>query len=76
MNLYLDGFEIVLDVVCLMAKDIIKPSDPRFKEVLDKIRNDDRYWPYFKNCIGVIDGTHIPLWLLEIEKYHILVEKV
>ncbi|WKA04939.1 hypothetical protein VitviT2T_022932 [Vitis vinifera] len=41
--------------------DIIKPSDPQFKEVPDKIRNDDRYWPYFKNCIGVIDGTHIPV---------------
>ena len=54
-------FEIVLDVVCLMAVDIIKPSDPQFKEVPDKIRNDDRYWPYFKNCIGVIDGTHIPV---------------
>ncbi|KAL6345455.1 hypothetical protein AAG906_017174 [Vitis piasezkii] len=54
-------FEIVLDVVCLMAVDIIKPSDPQFKEVPDKIRNDDRYWPYFKNCIGVIDGTHILL---------------
>ncbi|RVW42723.1 hypothetical protein CK203_098617 [Vitis vinifera] len=36
-------FEIVLDVVCLMAVDIIKPSDPQFKEVLDKIRNDDRW---------------------------------
>ncbi|RVX11459.1 L10-interacting MYB domain-containing protein [Vitis vinifera] len=54
-------FEIVLDVVCLMAIDIIKPSDPQFKEVPDKIRNDDRYWPYFKNCIGVINGTHIPV---------------
>ena len=28
-------FEIVLDVVCLMAIDIIKPSDPQFKEVFD-----------------------------------------
>ena len=44
-----------------MTMDIIKPNDPQFKEVLDKIRNDDRYWPYFKECIGVIDGTHIPV---------------
>ena len=41
--------------------DIIKPSDPQFKEVPDKIRNDDQYWPYFKDCIGVIDGKHIPV---------------
>ena len=44
-------FEILLDVVCLMAKDIIKPSDPQFKEVPNKIRNDGRYWSYFKDCI-------------------------
>ncbi|RVW59900.1 hypothetical protein CK203_086961 [Vitis vinifera] len=25
-------FEIVLDVVCLMAMDITKPSDPQFKK--------------------------------------------
>ena len=42
-----------------MVVDIIKPSDPLFSSVPDKIKNDDRYWPYFKNCIGVIDGTHI-----------------
>ena len=54
-------FEIVLDVVCLMAMDIIKPSDPQFKEVPDKIRNDNWYLPYFKDCIGVIDGTHMPV---------------
>ena len=36
-------FEIVLDVVCLIAMDITKPSDPQFKEVPNKIRNDDRY---------------------------------
>ena len=41
-----------------MAMDIIKPSDPQFREVLDKIRNNDRYWPYLKDCIGTIVGTH------------------
>ena len=36
-------FEIVLDVICLMVMDIIKPSDPDFKKIPDKITNDDRY---------------------------------
>ncbi|KAK2421380.1 hypothetical protein QL285_032017 [Trifolium repens] len=25
-----------------------------------KIRNSSRFYPYFKDCIGVIDGMHIP----------------
>ena len=25
-----------------------------------KIREDPRYYPYFANAIGAIDGTHIP----------------
>ena len=54
-------FDIILDVISHMAVDIIKPSDSLFSSVPDKIENDDRYQPYFKDCIGVIDGTHIPL---------------
>ncbi|XP_052292520.1 uncharacterized protein LOC127900978 [Citrus sinensis] len=52
-------FGIVLDAVFHMAIDLLKPSDPQFKEIPKKIRNDDRYWPYFKDCIRAIDGTHI-----------------
>ncbi|BAF16853.2 Os05g0217900 [Oryza sativa Japonica Group] len=26
-----------------------------------KIRTNPRFFPYFKNCIGAIDGTHIPI---------------
>ena len=29
--------------------------------VPDKIKKDDWYWLYFKDCIRVIDGTHIPV---------------
>ncbi|KAL6293903.1 hypothetical protein ACE6H2_002045 [Prunus campanulata] len=54
-------FGIILDVVCHMASDIISPQDPHFRRVPDKIKVDDRYWPYFKDCIGTIDGTHIPV---------------
>ncbi|CAL8083459.1 unnamed protein product [Prunus armeniaca] len=54
-------FGIMLDVVCRMASDIISPQDAQFRRVPDKIKDDDRYWPYFKDCIGAIDGTHIPV---------------
>jgi hypothetical protein len=27
----------------------------------EDIEEDSRYYPYFKDCIGAIDGTHIPI---------------
>ncbi|XP_022038521.1 uncharacterized protein LOC110941203 [Helianthus annuus] len=42
-----------------LARDIIKPKDPTFQFVPPQILNDKRYMPYFKDCIGCIDGTHI-----------------
>ncbi|KAM1357990.1 hypothetical protein ACFX2I_045082 [Malus domestica] len=29
-----------------------------------KIRESRRFYPYFKDCVGAIDGTHIPAMLL------------
>ncbi|KAL5794176.1 hypothetical protein ACOSP7_002770 [Xanthoceras sorbifolium] len=28
--------------------------------VQERIRESTRFYPYFKDCIGAIDGTHIP----------------
>nr|KYP71030.1 hypothetical protein KK1_010273 [Cajanus cajan] len=48
-------------VACLkLAFEYIKPQDYRFHHVHTKIQKDRRYWPFFKNAIGAIDGTHIP----------------
>ncbi|XP_006604141.2 putative nuclease HARBI1 [Glycine soja] len=52
-------FHSVLEAVCMFAKDIIKPIDPSFRDTPDEILKDARYCSYFRNCIGVIDGTHI-----------------
>ncbi|XP_026434306.1 protein ALP1-like [Papaver somniferum] len=38
------------------------PSTP------DEIRENPRFYPYFKNCIGAIDGTHIPAMVSEDEQ--------
>ena len=32
----------------------------------DSILNDEGLYPYFKDCIGAIDGTHIPAFVPEI----------
>ncbi|XP_057452625.1 uncharacterized protein LOC130744460 [Lotus japonicus] len=54
-------FGEVLDGLCLLAKEIVKPPDFNFVEVPAKIKDDRKFWPYFEGCIGAIDGTHIPV---------------
>ncbi|XP_026442341.1 uncharacterized protein LOC113341815, partial [Papaver somniferum] len=31
-----------------------------------KIRESTRFYPYFKDCIGAMDGTHIPVMVEKI----------
>ena len=54
-------FTHILMVVSRMTIDIINPINIEFRDVPSKIRDDERYWPYFKDCIGAIDGTHMPV---------------
>jgi hypothetical protein len=49
----------VLMVVSRMTIDIINLIDRKFRDVQSKICDDERYWPYFKDCIRAIDGTHV-----------------
>ena len=53
-------FSEVLESINRMAADIIKPKDPQFNEVHSRLQ-EPRFWPHFKDCIGAIDGTHIPV---------------
>ncbi|KAK8957278.1 hypothetical protein KSP39_PZI001342 [Platanthera zijinensis] len=38
---------------------MIDATDREFKNIPPQILNDSRYMPYFKDCIGAIDGTHV-----------------
>ncbi|KAM0868725.1 hypothetical protein ACQ4PT_041141 [Festuca glaucescens] len=60
-------FHHVLDCVDRMAGDYKVPNDPTFTQVHDKLRNP-RFWPFFKDAIGAIDGTHIPVIVAEKDK--------
>ena len=51
-------FSEVLECIFKLAGDIIKPKDPSFTHVHQRLRKR-RFWPHFKNAIGAIDGTHI-----------------
>ncbi|XP_074318297.1 protein ANTAGONIST OF LIKE HETEROCHROMATIN PROTEIN 1-like [Silene latifolia] len=52
----------------MLARDIIKPEDDSFPHIPLHIANDDRYMPYFKDCIGCIDGTHIAACIPEADQ--------
>jgi hypothetical protein len=53
-------FHKVLESVVKLAVDIIKPKDPQFTIVHQRLRGA-RFTPYSDNCIGAIDGTHVPV---------------
>ena len=52
-------FTRVLMAVSRMTIDIFNPIDREFRDVPRKIRDDERYWPHFKDFIRAIDGTHV-----------------
>ncbi|XP_072150119.1 protein ALP1-like [Setaria viridis] len=49
-------FKEVLYAIGELRHEIIKAPST---ETPLKIRNSSRWYPYFKDCVGVIDGTHI-----------------
>jgi hypothetical protein len=57
-----------------LSDDIVKPRDPQFRTVHPRLQSP-RFCPHFDNCIGVIDGTHIPVvvpsskWLQHVGRY-------
>ncbi|XP_050363297.1 uncharacterized protein LOC126782157 [Argentina anserina] len=56
-------YNIAIDVLNELAKLIIKPVDPQFNGVAPEILRDKRYMPHFKDCIGAIDGVHVPAFV-------------
>ncbi|XP_072151744.1 uncharacterized protein [Setaria viridis] len=54
------NFDKVLKCIIKLAADIIKLLDPEFRTMHRRLQNP-RFFPHFNNCIGAIDGTHIPV---------------
>ncbi|KAI3922740.1 hypothetical protein MKW98_006871 [Papaver atlanticum] len=51
-------FKTVLKAICRFAKEVIKPPDFGTTHPYIMSRRD-KYYPWFKDCVGAIDGTHI-----------------
>ncbi|KAM3204368.1 hypothetical protein P3L10_027777 [Capsicum annuum] len=63
-------FHVVLRAVLGLYEKFIKQPDG--SHVRFEIASNQRFYPYFKNCIGAIDGTHIRVKVSQHEapKYH------
>jgi hypothetical protein len=63
-------FDEVLEALMRLAFHFIRPKDPQFGTIHHKLQ-EPRFWPHFRDCIGAIDGTHIPVTVpaSELPKY-------
>ena len=52
------NFAKVLEYVVNLAVHNIKPLDPEFSTIPPCLQQP-RFSPYFNNCIGAKDGTHV-----------------
>nr|XP_043613895.1 uncharacterized protein LOC122585836 [Erigeron canadensis] len=51
-------FNNVLNAIIAISLDFFKPPA---SEIPPEIRNDPRFYPYFKDCVGVVNGMHFPV---------------
>ncbi|XP_018481655.1 uncharacterized protein LOC108852656 [Raphanus sativus] len=51
----------VLSALLKFAADTLRPQEGEFERVNPVVRNDRQYWPHFKDCVGALDGTHVPV---------------
>ncbi|KAJ4843814.1 hypothetical protein Tsubulata_044513, partial [Turnera subulata] len=49
-------FKKTIKALCKLGREIIKQDST---ELPDHIVNNPMYYPWFQNCLGAIDGTHI-----------------
>jgi hypothetical protein len=47
------------NVIPTLSRNFIRCPNP--SQLHPKIQDNPRYYPFFKNCLGAIDGTHIPV---------------
>ncbi|KAH7859672.1 hypothetical protein Vadar_004093 [Vaccinium darrowii] len=54
-------FKLMHRAICNLAPHIIRPPD--LNVTPPEILHDHRYFPWFQDCVGAIDGTHIEAWV-------------
>jgi hypothetical protein len=60
---------IIYEVATAVLKaEILLVLRPTGEHIAEKIRLNPKFYPYFKNCLGALDGTHIPAVVLPEDK--------
>ncbi|KAL0434974.1 UNVERIFIED_CONTAM: hypothetical protein Sradi_0205300 [Sesamum radiatum] len=59
-------FHRVLSALCALALEMI--TRPNWTYTHPKIASNPEFYPYFKDCIGAMDGTLIPAWAPQIDQ--------
>lgn len=59
------SFHEVLNALCKLHKDIVKLPPNQTPE---RVESDDKMWPFFADCIGALDGSHIPISVPEAQQ--------
>ncbi|XP_010418595.1 PREDICTED: uncharacterized protein LOC104704161 [Camelina sativa] len=52
-------FDDVVNALCCLHSDIVSWKREELVDIPPRIMHDRRYFPYFQDCIGAIDGTHV-----------------
>ncbi|KAF3773604.1 hypothetical protein EJ110_NYTH51880 [Nymphaea thermarum] len=51
---------VVLRAICILGRDYIRRPN---NELPTSIQRSERFFPYFQDCLGAIDGIHVPAWV-------------
>ncbi|KAK4397110.1 hypothetical protein Sango_1547600 [Sesamum angolense] len=59
-------FHRVISALCALAPELI--TRPSFTETHARITNNPNFYPFFKDCIGAMDGTLVPAWVPRVDQ--------
>ncbi|KAL0408367.1 UNVERIFIED_CONTAM: hypothetical protein Sradi_1771100 [Sesamum radiatum] len=59
-------FHLVLSALCAMAPELLTLSN--FTDIHPKVANNPDFYPYFKDCVGAMDGTLVPAWVPRVDQ--------
>ncbi|KAL0332856.1 UNVERIFIED_CONTAM: hypothetical protein Scaly_2187100 [Sesamum calycinum] len=57
-------FDRVFSTLCAMAPELI--TRPNFTDTHSRVASNIDFYPEFKDCVGVMDGTLVPAWVPQI----------
>jgi DDE superfamily endonuclease len=60
-TIHLAFYEVLHGLLLLHQEVVNLPPD----KTPDRIKEDNKFWPYFADCVGALDGTLIEAWVPE-----------